>query len=488
MAPRKTRLSSVRKTKIGANRVKPASERSGPPGQPGTGRQPQAGALPGGLPWPIEMVPLQRLRPAARNPKTHPEKQIEQLVRNIAQFGFTNPAVADESLMLIAGHARTEAAKRAGLSAVPVIIIAGLSEPEKRALALADNKLAERGGWLRSDLAVELSELAPLLEGAGLDLELTGFEASEVDALMGDFVDAEQDSVDDVPSSAEGDPTSRPGDLWLLGSHRLRCGDATDPDHVRELMGRERAVMVFTDPPYNVRIQSVQGRGRIRHREFMEASGEKSRDEFVKFLIDALSQAAAHSIDGSIHFVCMDWRHAPELHAAGERVYTELKNICVWVKSNAGMGTFYRSQHELIFAFKSGEARHVNNFELGQHGRSRSNVWTYAGANSFRAGRMDDLKVHPTVKPVPLVADAMRDCSRRGDVALDPFMGSGTTILAAERVGRRGFGLELDPIYVDVAVRRWQSYTKRDATLAATGQTFDEVARERASGKSRVRA
>jgi DNA modification methylase len=434
------------------------------------------------------MVPLQRLKPAARNPKTHPEKQIEQLVRNIAQFGFTNPAVADESLRLIAGHARTEAAKRAGLRAVPVIIIAGLSEPEKRALALADNRLAERGGWMRSDLALELSELAPLLEGAGLDLELTGFEASEVDALMGDFVDAEQDPTDDVSGVAEGDPISRPGDLWLLGPHRLRCGDATNPDHVRELMGRERAVMVFTDPPYNVRVQSVQGRGRIKHREFLQASGEKTRDEFIKFLVDALAPAAAHSMEGSIHFVCMDWRHAPELHAAGEQVYTELKNICVWVKTNAGMGTFYRSQHELVFVFKSGEARHVNNFELGQHGRSRSNVWTYAGANSFRAGRIDDLKSHPTVKPVALVADAIRDCSRRGDVVLDPFMGSGTTILAAERVGRRGFGLELDPLYVDVAVRRWQAHAKRDATLAATGQTFDEVAKERSFCNPRSRA
>jgi DNA modification methylase len=257
---------------------------------------------------------------------------------------------------------------------------------------------------------------------------------------------------------------------------------------MRELMGRERAVMVFTDPPYGVRVKSVQGRGKIKHREFLQGSGEQSREEYVKFLTDALSSAAAHSINGSIHFVCMDWRHMPELHAAGSRVYTELKNICVWVKTNAGMGTFYRSQHELVFVFKSGEGRHVNNFELGQHGRSRSNVWEYSGVNSFRAGRMADLSVHPTVKPLPLVADAIRDCSRRGDIVLDPFMGSGTTVLAAERIGRRGYGLELDPLYVDVAIRRWQTYAKRDAVLATTGQSFDQTENERPSANSRRRA
>ena len=224
-----------------------------------------------------------------------------------------------------------------------------------------------------------------------------------------------------------------------------------------------------------------EGRGRIKHSEFLEASGEKTREEFTRFLSEAFSTAVTYSVNGAIHFVCMDLRHTVELQAAGEEIYTELKNICVWVKTNAGMGTFYRSQYELVFVFKSGDAAHINNFELGQHGRNRSNVWTYAGVNSFRIGRMDDLSAHPTVKPVALVADAIRDCSRRGDIVLDPFMGSGTTILAAERVGRRGFGLELDPRYVDVAIRRWQNYTKRDAIQADTGQTFDETTTLRAS-------
>jgi DNA modification methylase len=204
-----------------------------------------------------------------------------------------------------------------------------------------------------------------------------------------------------------------------------------------------------------------------------------SREEFTRFLACFLRLVAAHSVEGSLHYVCMDWRHMGELLTAGEQVYSDLKNLVVWAKTNAGHGSFYRSQHELIFVFKSGDAPNLNNVELGKHGRNRSNVWSYPGVNAFRAGRMDDLSTHPTVKPVALVADAMRDCSRRGDVVLDPFMGSGTTVLAAERVGRRGFGLELDPLYVDAAVRRWQTFTKQDAILKASGQTFEEVATAR---------
>lgn len=241
--------------------------------------------------------------------------------------------------------------------------------------------------------------------------------------------------------------------------------------------------MVFADPPYNVRIASVQGRGKIKHREFASASGEMSSEEFAAFLGQSMSIAAQYSRGGSIHYVCMDWRHLGEALAAGKEVYTELKNLVVWTKSNAGQGSFYRSQHELILVFKNGVGPHQNNIELGRHGRSRSNVWTYAGVNTFRAGRMDELSIHPTVKPVGLVADAMRDCSRRGDIILDPFLGSGTTILAAERIGRRGYGLEIDPLYVDAAVRRWQDFTKRDAILKATGQTFDEVAVARSPAK-----
>ena len=427
------------------------------------------------LPWPIAMVQLSHLKGAARNPRTHPKKQIDEIVNSIRHFGYIDPVLADENLKIIGGHARAEAAERVGLPSIPVIVISGLSEMEKRTLALAENKIAENARWHRSDLASELSELGPLLAEAGLNIELTGFEPAEIDAVMGDLVDPERDPLDELPDVAS-ESVSRRGDSWLLGQHRLICADATDPDDVRKLMGQKRAVMVFTDPPYNAKIKNVQGRGRIKHREFAQASGEMSRGEYRRFLIDSLSLAAEHSVDGSIHFVCTDWRHNRELQDAAEQVYTETKNLVVWVKTNGGMGTFYRSQHELIFVFKNGQAKHLNNFELGQHGRSRTNVWSYAGLSAFRAGRLDDLSVHPTVKPVALVADALRDCSRRGDIVLDPFVGSGTSIIAAERVGRRAFGLEIDPLYVDVAVRRWQAYSGRDATLKGTGQTFDDVA------------
>lgn len=428
---------------------------------------------------PIATFPIDKLRPNPRNARNHSKKQIRQLANSIARFGWTYPIVVDENTVILAGHARYSAAQLLGCHTVPVIVLSGLSDPEKRALALADNKIAANSGWDRKLLAEELGELATLLPEFDLDLEITGFEPAEVDSLLGDLADPEQDPADEAPA-LEKEAISRIGDLWELGPHRLLCGDAQSAAAYRLLMGGVSAAMVFTDPPYNVPIKRVQGRGRVKHREFVQASGEMSPAHFTRFLRRSLALAAEHSADGSIHFVFTDWRHINELSAAGSSVYSELKNIVVWVKTNAGQGSFYRSQHELICVFKSGEGPHQNNVELGRHGRNRSNVWTYPGVNSFRAGRLDDLSVHPTPKPVALVADAIRDCSRRGEIVLDPFMGSGTTILAAERVGRRGYGLELDPRYVDAAIRRWQAYTRRDAVLKDSGETFDEVSAVRA--------
>jgi DNA modification methylase len=312
-------------------------------------------------------------------------------------------------------------------------------------------------------------------------VEITGFEPAEIDGLLGDLVDPELDPADHFPAAPKA-PVTQIGDLWELGPHRLLCGDAQSAIDMQRLMGTEAARMVITDPPYNLPIKRVQGRGRTKHGDFAQASGEMSSAEFTRFLRTALSLAGKLSVDGAIHFVFMDWRHVGELLAAGSAVYSELKNIIAWVKATPGQGSFYRSQHELIFAFKKGDAPHVNNFELGQRGRNRSNVWNYAGVNTFRAGRMDELAMHPTVKPVALVVDAMKDCSRRGDIVLDPFMGSGTTVVAAERVGRRACGLEIDPRYVDVAVRRWQAYARRDAILQGSGQTFEEIAAARKTG------
>ena len=429
----------------------------------------------------LQNVALERLKPHPRNSRTHPQKQIRQIADSIAAFGFTSPIVTDENYVILAGHGRHKAAAQLGLQQVPVLVLRGLPEAKKRALLLADNRLAEKAGWERSTLAIELSSLAPALSEIGLDIEITGFETGTIDILLGELCDTEADPAPEPPALPQ-QPVSKGGDLWQLGAHRLLCGDARDRSQYKRLLGRERAVMMFADPPYNVPTRAVQGRGKVKHANFIMAAGEMSKQEFTDFLQNVFSLAAEYTIDGSIHYVCMDWRHLEEISAAGSASYAELKNLVVWNKTNAGQGSFYRSQHELIFVFKSGSAEHLNNFELGQHGRTRSNVWTYAGANSFRLGRMDHLSVHPTVKPVTLIADAMKDCSRRGDIVFDPFIGSGTTIVAAEKVGRRAYGLELDRAYVDVAISRWQAFTKRDAVLSSSGETFETVAAARREG------
>jgi DNA modification methylase len=263
--------------------------------------------------------------------------------------------------------------------------------------------------------------------------------------------------------------------FWILGDHRIFCGDARRRESFDILLSGEVAKLVFIDPPYNVKIRGhVSGKGRVKHRE-LHASGEKTSAQFTKFLEESLSALAEHSIDGAIHFICSDWRHLDEMLAAGRRTYRELKNLVVWNKTNAGMGSFYRSQHELIFVWKNGRGKHVNNIELGRHGRNRSNVWTYAGVNAFGRERLDELGMHPTVKPVALVADAIRDCSRRGDVVLDSFAGSGTTLIACERTQRKGRLIELDPVYCDQIVHRWQKLTGEMALHGHTGQPFDKT-------------
>jgi DNA modification methylase len=427
---------------------------------------------------------VRKLRPNKRNARTHPKKQIRQLANVIRQYGWTYPIVVDENYEIICGHARWEAAKELNFKNVPILVMRGLRDAEKLALAIADNKIATNAGWDRNLLAAELGELAQLLPECNLDLEITGFEPAEIDGLMADLGDKEGDPSDELPGIAV-NPVSRKGDIWNFGGHRLLCGDACDASHLASLMGRDRATMVFADPPYNVRIAGTLGRGKIKHREFAVASGEMSPSEFKAFLGRWMRLAAKFSEDGSIHFACIDWRHMREMLEAGAEVFGPPQNLVVWNKTNAGQGSFYRSQHELIFVYKNGDAPHLNNIELGRHGRNRSNVWTYAGVNTFRGGRLDDLSVHPTVKPVALVADAIKDCSCRGDIVLDPFMGSGTTLLAAERVGRRTYGVEIDPLYVDAAIRRWQDFTKRDAILVATSQTFSELAATRSHAKAR---
>jgi DNA modification methylase len=425
------------------------------------------------------MVPVAKLKAPARKIRNHPKAQISALSESMRQFGMMNPVIIDDSFRVVAGTARLEAARHLGSKSIPAISASHLTSIEIRAFALADNKLAEKAGWDREALAIELEELEIALPEIGLDLEITGFGAHEVDSILTDRADGPS-PADEVPGTDSAAIVSRLGDLFVLNQHRLFVGDARAPSSYERLMQGCLAHMAFLDPPYNVPVMGfVCGRGRTKHREFACAAGEMTSDQFTAFLRETTELCAANSRDGAIHFVCMDWRHTSEMLKAGDSAYDRLLNICIWVKTNAGQGTFYRSQHELIFVFKRGNAPHINTFELGQHGRSRSNVWRYAGVNTFRAGRMDELRMHPTVKPVALVADAIRDCSRRGSTILDTFAGSGTTIMAAEQLGRRAFCMEIDPAYVDVIIRRWQRFTGRDAVLDGTGRTFGELQVER---------
>jgi DNA modification methylase len=462
----------------GRHEIKLSSVRRPPQNNPRSHPQkPAANSLPH---LQVQMLAIGQIRPNPRNARMHSRGQIREIANIIEAVGWTVPILVDEKRRLIAGHGRLEAAKLLGLQTVPAIMLRGLSEAKRRALALADNRIPQSAGWDRQVLAAELPQLAELLIEEGLDISLTGFEPAEIDQLQVDFEENTSDPNGEIdPAWQTGPLVSERGSLWILGGHRLLCGDARSERDLAQLMGGAQAAMAFLDPPYNLRIRSVVGRGRTRHAEFPMASGEMSAADYSTFLQQALASAAAVSRDGALHFVCGDWRHIPELLTAGRQVYGETINLAVWVKSTPGQGSLYRSQHELIGVFRVGKGQHLNNIELGRHGRSRSNVWHYSGLNQFRAGRMDELRAHPTVKPVGLVADAIKDCTRRGDIVLDTFCGSGTTILAAERVGRRACAVELEPRFVDVAIRRWQSFTRRDAVHAESGRTFDEMAAER---------
>lgn len=423
----------------------------------------------------IVSLPIGLLKINPRNSRVHSDKQISQIAKSMAHFGVTNPVLITEEREMIAGHGRYAAAKLLGHSTIRTLTISGLSQAEKRALALADNRLPEGATWDLGMLRVELAEMVVL---DGFDIELTGFSTAEIDNSLDDGVISHQDEI--VPPPSEPDKVvSRRGDLWMLGQHRLFCGDATDAASYVTLLGGRKADLVFIDPPFNLKVGYVSGLGRIRHREFAMASGEMSSTQFIQFLATVLGLLGSNSRRGSIHFVCIDWRHIGELLTAGREVYSEFKNLCVWAKTNAGMGSLYRSQHELVAVFQNGPGKFTNNVNLGVDGRYRSNLWTYAGQNTMHKHRLGELAMHPTVKPLSLVADAIRDCSKRNDLVLDVFSGSGTTILAAHRTGRVGATMEIDPAYVDVSILRWTRATGASAILAATGQTFVEVRQAR---------
>jgi DNA modification methylase len=414
---------------------------------------------------------LSDLKEFPGNPRRHPAAQITALMKSIRRF-WTNPILVDEAGTILAGHGRWEAAKRLGMTKVPTVMVSGLSDSDKRAVVIADNRLPEQAVWDFDLLRGHFQDLIQL----DFDVELTGFSTGEIDLLI-DGAQQSADPADDPAGLAcKGPAISRVGDVWELGRHRLACGDARRKETYDQLLAGERAESMVTDPPYNVRIRGhAMGRGRVRHREFAMASGEMPSAASREFLSQFIGCAASCSRDGAIHYIFMDWRHLPELLNVALPLYSEWKNLLVWNKSNAGQGSFYRSKHELIAVFKSGTGPHINNFRLGGQGRYRTNVLDYPSVNSLDPARRGDLELHPTVKPIALIADLIRDCSRRSGVILDPFGGSGTTILAAERAGRVARVIELDPLYVDVAIRRWRKITGLSARHTETGQTFADA-------------
>lgn len=409
-------------------------------------------ALPPALALKIRYLATSFLTENAGNARTHPKAQIAKLKKAITQFGFVSPIIIDEQRMILAGHGRHRAALELGLAEVPTIMLQDMSEADVRAFVLADNIIADKAGYDKAILRSELQYLADV----GYEVEITGLDTIEIDSILAIDTAESHGSDDIVELPAKGPAITRLGDLWHIGPHRLLVGDARDPLTVERLMDGELAELVFTDPPYGCVIaNNVSGLGKITHDNFVMGAGQESLPELATTILrPAFRNVARHCRAGAIAFVCSDWRAAPHMLDAAAGVFEEVKNWIIWVKTNAGLGTFYRSQFEIILAFKVSAGKTINNFGLGEGGRHRSNVWTYAGANTFRPGRMRDLIDHPTCKPKKLVADALLDCSRRGGIVLDVFAGSGTTIAAAAATGRRGYGMEIDPKYADVILRR----------------------------------
>lgn len=426
----------------------------------------------------IQLTSVVSLKPQPNNPRTHSQRQIRQIADSIKTFGFTNPVMIDKDLTIIAGHGRVEAAKLLKFDLVPTVCLEHLNPDQIRAYVIADNRLAENAGWDSEILKIELQYLSNI--DLGFDLTITGFEIPEIDLLL--HGREKSTKPETVELDASSPAATVLGDLWQLGRHRLICGDSRNDSVYQQLMQGDLANAVFVDGPYNVKIDGhASGLGEVHHREFAVASGEMSEAEFTSFIGQVCARLVAHSRPGSLHYHCMDWRHLFELLTAGRTVYSEFKNMAVWTKDTAGMGSLYRSQHELVLIFKNGTAPHRNNVQLGKFGRNRTNVWQYAGVNAFarqtEEGRLGQL--HPTVKPVAMVADALLDCTARGDIVLDAFLGSGTTLMAAERIGRACRAIEIDPIYVDVAIRRWQRQTGEVAVHSISGRTFDEIAQDK---------
>ena len=425
----------------------------------------------------IEVRGIDEIELRKNNPRQHSDRQIDQIAASLERFGFTNPILIDKHDVVIAGHGRLAAARRLGLWQVPTIRLEDLTDEEARAYVIADNKLAENATWDPKALKVEIEALNAL--EIDFPVTITGFEPPEIDFLIGSSRPA-KDLADEGPAALpEGPPVSRSGDVWIVGEaeHRIHCADARSIDAYEAALKGERAAAVFTDPPYNVPINGHVKAGQTKAcREFAMAVGEMTAGQFEAFLATIFDRLVANSKDGALHFICMDWRHMREILGAAEARYSELKNVCVWAKDRGGMGSLYRSRHELIFVFKSGSGPHVNNIQLGKFGRCRTNVWNFPSVCSEGKSETD----HPTIKPTGMIREVILDCTNRGDVVLDCFGGSGSTLLAAEQVGRRGILIEIDPIYVDLTIRRFLNMWDQPVIHAETGLSFDMLGEVRA--------
>ena len=432
----------------------------------------------------INYLPTEQITPYEQNAKVHNGKQVEQIMKSITEFDFNNPILIDENNVVIAGHGRLLAAQKLQLQKVPVIQLLHLNDAQKRAYRIADNKLTENGKWDVDLLKVEFTELEKL--ELDFSLDITGFDIGDIDVILDDSLTQKTTEIDkainNIPFIKQEEVVSKDGDVWILGNHRIICGNSLEHETYQALFRDKKADMIFTDPPYNVKIDGhVCGNGKVKHKEFKMASGEMKSEEFKKFLEDNFGLLKEFSKNGSLHYICMDWRHIKEIINAGSSIYQDFKNLCVWNKDNGGMGSLYRSKHELVFIFKNGNRAHKNNIELGVHGRYRTNVWDYPGVNSF-GGDKDKLKMHPTIKPVEMIKDAILDVTTRKDIVLDSFLGSGSTLIAAEQCGRICYGIEIEPLYVDTAIRRWQDVTGKTAIHLQSNKSYREVLEEKING------
>jgi len=428
----------------------------------------------------VEYLTPSQLKPTPRQLRRRTRQHVQRIARSMSDFGCLVPIIVDADLSIVAGHGRWEAAKLLELTSVPVIRVEHLTEAQLRLFAIADNKLPEGVEWDNDALRIELGEIE--LVAPELDLSSSGFAIAEIDTMYGRHRVSELGDDDKQVEPLEGEPISRLGDRWQLGRHTLGCGDARDEVLLADLLAGRRVRALVSDPPWNLKIEGVvSGNGKKKHADFVMAAGEMTKPAFTAFLANFLDAAKPHLVDGALLYVYMDWRNYDALVAAAVTVGLEQKNLLVWCKDNAGMGSMYRSQHELIGFFKHGSAPHTNNINLGRHGRNRANVLFYPGVNSFGKGREAALASHPTCKPIGMLADLLLDCSAPGEVVLDQFGGSGSTLIAAERVDRVACLIELDPKYVDVIVRRFEKVTGTAAVHVQSGLTFAQVEADRSA-------